>query len=417
MRLRPEEMLRAGRHLSACGACRVRLRDEVANGAQILQRLHLDEDQVLEAANYEEVFDRLSERSVEGIERTEREKSAAPFLLQKLADCPIAEQGSLLRCDPKFHTAPFVESLLKSAQSSWSDDQAGSERLSRLALEVTDHLDPALYGSGLINDLRARAWGFVANARRIYSDLRGADEAFREAECLLVEGSGDPLESARLLDLKASLRRAQRRFGEALGLLEEVVGICRKVHEIHLEGRALIGQALIHDYAEEPEKAVPLLFDALTKIDLAQEPRLLWTILQTLTLSFIGLGEYLRAAALLPETQRVAAEVGTADDLTHTLWVEGLLDLGLQRYAAAEVKLKAVRDRYAELGIGYNTALASLDLAKVYLSQGRTAETKRLVAEIHPIFVSRDVQREAIAALLVLQQAIAQERASARRPR
>jgi len=264
----------------------------------------------------------------------------------------------------------------------------------------------------LINDLKARAWGFIANARRIHSDLRGADEAFQTAEEHLINGSGDPLECARLLDLKASLRRAQRRFDDALSLLDEVIGICQKTHECHLEGRTLIGKALIYDYASEPEMAVPLLFQALPKIDRRQEPRLLFTILQNLTLSLVALGEYEKAEALLPEARQAALELGTADDMTRSLWVEGLLDLGKQRLGEAEEKLQTVRDRYVEMGIGYNAALVSLDLAKVYLLQGRTQETKRLAAEMHPIFVSREVQREAIAALLVFQQAAEQETAS-----
>src|SRR5262249_12532222 len=156
--------------------------------------------------------------------------------------------------------------LLESARNSWSDDQSRAEHFAKLALGIANHLDPSQYGSGLINDLKARAWGYMANARRIYSDLRGAEAALIAAEGLLSEGSGDPLECARLLDLKASLRRAQRRFMEALELLDKVIGIYRRIHEVHLEGRALIKKALVHDYAAEPEQAVRILDEARTKI-------------------------------------------------------------------------------------------------------------------------------------------------------
>jgi hypothetical protein len=39
-----------------------------------------------------------------------------------------------------------------------------------------------------------------------------------------------------------------------------------------------------------------------------------------------------------------------------------------------------VRAAFAGLGIPYDTALASLDLAKLHLRQGRTAEVKKLAA-------------------------------------
>lgn len=412
-RLRPEEMIRAGRHLSSCLACQAKLRREVRNGAQLLKRLHIEEHHLSTSVEYEELFERLSERTYEKVQRIRSEKAGVPKLLQDFFDFS-EEQRVTAGHEAKFQTAAFVEALLENARSTWADNQFRSEWFANLGLEISDRLDRQLYGHGLISDLKARAWGFIANARRIHSDFRGSEEAFQAAEELLAEGSGDPLEWARLLDLKASLRRAQRRFEEALNLLDEVVGICRKTHERHLEGRALIGKALIYDYASKPEPAVPLLFEALEKIDRKQEPRLLFTILQNLTLSLVTLGEYERASELLPQARQAALELGTADDLTRTLWVEGLLDLGMQRFPEAENRLQAVRDHYIEAGIGYNAALASLDLAKIYLRQGRTEETKRVAAEMHPIFVSRDVQRESIAALLVFQQAVEQESVSLR---
>lgn len=410
--LRREEMIQAGRHLSSCLPCRVRLRREVRGGARILQRLHLSEQRISTSAEYEEIFDRLSGSASEKVQRIEGEKADAPQLLRTWSEIPLVERPVISRSDLRFHTAAFVEALLESSRNTWSDDPVRAEAFAGLALEIVDCLEPEKYGRGLIKDLQARAWGFIANARRIHSDLRGAEDAFQTAEVNLLDGSGDPLEWARLLDLKASLRRAQRRFEEALKLLDEVVVICRKTHDQHGEGRALIGKALIYDYAGEPEQAVPLLSEALAKVDRSCEPRLTFSILNNLTRCLVGLGEYEKAEALLPEARQAAIEIGTEDDRTRSLWVEGTLDLGTRRLGPAEEKLQTVRDRYVEMGIGYNAALVSLDLAKVYLLQGRTQETKRLAAEMHPIFVSREVQREAIAALLVFQQAAEQETAS-----
>jgi hypothetical protein len=60
--------------------------------------------------------------------------------------------------------------------------------------------------------------------------------------------------------------------------------------------------------------------------------------------------------------------------------------------------------------LGYDAALLSLDLAHVYTEQGRSAEMRRLAEEILPIFQSRDVQREILAALLVFQKAARMEK-------
>jgi hypothetical protein len=52
------------------------------------------------------------------------------------------------------------------------------------------------------------------------------------------------------------------------------------------------------------------------------------------------------------------------------------------------------------------------ELALLYAEQVRTAELKRLAAEMVPIFASRHIHREAMAALTFLMQAAEAERAS-----
>jgi hypothetical protein len=53
-----------------------------------------------------------------------------------------------------------------------------------------------------------------------------------------------------------------------------------------------------------------------------------------------------------------------------------------------------------------------LDLASLYASQGRAAEMLRVAEEMLPIFRLQDLHREAIAALIVFQQAVRMERMS-----
>lgn len=55
-------------------------------------------------------------------------------------------------------------------------------------------------------------------------------------------------------------------------------------------------------------------------------------------------------------------------------------------------------------------ALASLDLAFVYLEQGRSAELKGLAEELALIFEANDIHREALAALMLFQESVRQER-------
>jgi hypothetical protein len=64
---------------------------------------------------------------------------------------------------------------------------------------------------------------------------------------------------------------------------------------------------------------------------------------------------------------------------------------------------------FLDQGIGYDAALVALDLALLYLRQGRTAEVKRLARQMIPIFQAQDVHREALAALVLFQKAARRE--------
>ena len=64
-----------------------------------------------------------------------------------------------------------------------------------------------------------------------------------EAEELLAESSGVGIfDEARLYDLKASLRRDQRRWTEALELHDRVIGIYQSLGQRHLLGRDVLGR-------------------------------------------------------------------------------------------------------------------------------------------------------------------------------
>jgi tetratricopeptide (TPR) repeat protein len=266
----------------------------------------------------------------------------------------------------------------------------------------------------LANDLKARAWAHIGNARRILSDFEVAQTSIAKAESFLEAGSGDPLERGRVLDLKASLLRAQRRFDQALRTIDLVISIYHRVREPHREGRALVSKAMILGYAGEQESGIPLFFRALKLIDQEKDPHLVLAALNNLLVDLTDLGRFTEARSLLPEVKRKLEEVGTRPDRTRVCWTEARLDAELGHTAEAETKLRRVREEFIADGIGYNAALASLDLAKILLEQGRVPETRQLALEMHQIFASRDVQRETLVALIFFQRAAEQDRATVR---
>ena len=92
-------------------------------------------------------------------------------------------------------------------------------------------------------------------------------------------------------------------------------------------------------------------------------------------------------------------------------WVEGKIARGLGQRAQAEKLFLAARDGFLLASAAYDTALVSLDLASLYAEQGRMADLKQVAGEMLPIFSSRQIHREALAALAYWRQAVEAERA------
>ena len=410
-RLDRSRMIEAGRHLFACERCRTRLGREVTGGAELVQRLSSKWPDS-RAEKYEGVFERIQVQVARRILIAQQEQVLANALADELEAQPPEAHASLLRADQRLQNAVLVDVLLERSRSLWGEDAERAERLARLGLDVADHLDPARYGQALVYDLKARSWAFIGNALKLRSDLREAEYALARAESLLQEGSYEPLERALFLEIKASLLRAQRRLGEALDMIHQSIALYRRVRDSHLEGRALVCEAMILALTGEQEQAIATYFRALERIDPERDPHLAYATRHNLMADLVEAGRVEEALPLLPEVRRSAAEVGHHGDHLRLTWLEGLVDLARGIYPEAEVKLRQARSKYVENDDGFLAALVSLDLAKLYLEQGRTADTRRRAAEMKPIFLAKNISREAIAALLVFQHAAEQEAAS-----
>lgn len=362
------------------------------------------------AADYDAALDRVFGCVAERQELLARERGRAPDLLAELAGLPAGRQKLLIRNSRRFQSWALCQLLVQQSHQLGFSDPAASRNLAELATEVAERLDKSWYGDGLIHDLRAAAWAQLGNALRVSADLRRSEEAFRIAEHLLELGSGDPLERARLLDLLASLRRAQRRLDDGIRLLETAIGLYEEVGEQHRAGRAMIKLGTLDDLAGHTDLAVRRLQEGLARIDAAEEPRLVLYAHHNLLVLLADNGRAEEACALLAETRRLHQRFGNELSRVRLKWVEGKIAAGLGHFAVAEKELLAAQKGFIDRGIGYTAAMVCLDLASLYARLGRTGELRRLAAEMVPLFRSQDVHREALAALLLFHQAVEAER-------
>lgn len=339
-----------------------------------------------------------------------RERAEAPARLAELVEQPPERRGMLLRNHPQFQTWGLLELLIEHAREQCLIDPLPAEGLARLALSLADLLDLGFYGAERIEDLRARAWGYVGNALRNRFDLLSADKAFETAFAHLRRGTGDILERALLLDLQASLRRAQRRLDEAERMLLRAIRIYREVGEAHRVGQALINLTNVYEVKGTPDRSIPLLHEALDLIDAEREPRLFWGAHHNLITALAEVGRFMEAQGLFIQARSLYARFPENQNRRH--WVAGKIARGLGQSHRAEEHLRTAREGFIAKGAIYEAAVVSLDLATLYAEQGSADKLKQMAEEMLVIFSSQQIHREALAALAFLQQAAAAEQAS-----
>jgi tetratricopeptide (TPR) repeat protein len=124
------------------------------------------------------------------------------------------------------------------------------------------------------------------------------------------------------------------------------------------------------------------------------------------------LGRHGEAEALLPELRQLAIDLGNELDLIRCLWIEGRVAAGLKRLEEALPALEQVRRYFTGQEIAYDAALASLELAVLYLEDHRAREVKVLAEEMLWIFTGQRVHKEALAALRLFSEAAQREDAT-----
>ncbi len=363
---------------------------------------------------YDEAIDRVFRIILAHETVAARERSRGRELFEELMRHPAARQQLLVANSSRFRSRPLGEILLEQSHETGFSDPPHAAGLARLAVAIAGLLEEQGEeegNDGLRAGLLARAWAQLGNALRISADHAGAEQAFAAAGSVLEQGRVSPLETARVLDLEASLKRDQRRFDEAACLMDRVIAIYRKLGQKALLGRSLKQKSMICGESGDLEGEITLLRRALELLTPEGEPRTFLAARHNLISALCEAGRPRDAFALLFHTRPLYFKQGDRLNLLRLRWLEGTVALGLQRHEQAAVAFGEVREAFLDLGLDYDAALASLDLAEVYARQGRVSDVRRLADEMLEVFRSRNIHREALGALSVLQQSARLEKA------
>jgi tetratricopeptide (TPR) repeat protein len=321
-------------------------------------------------------------------------------------------EGLPLPGEPGFATPDVCETLLDRSFSLRFSDPAAMLRLAELAAQAAEKLDVEVYGAENAADCQARSWAEVANAHRIIGDLPEADRMMTRAVDCRSRGTGDARLLARLSDLAASIACAQRRFDQAFRLLDIAYSIYIKLGDRHAAGVVLITRGLYSGYTGDPLEGIRFLVHGLNTMDRGRDPKLAFLALHNIALLRVELGEYEEARRSLRLMKPLYVQFNDEIVNIKLRWIEGQIATGLGELAEAEEAFAEARDRFDQIGLGYRAALVSLDLVSVWLQQGRTGEIRQLVGELLVTFRAVGVEREALAGILLLRDAVECEQAT-----
>jgi tetratricopeptide (TPR) repeat protein len=274
--------------------------------------------------------------------------------------------------------------------------------LAYFASVTARNLSPEVYGAALVADLQARAWAELANADRVNDQLEQADAEFSEARRLLKMGSGNPLVRARVADLEASLRRAQRRMPQALALLDEARRLYAVAGDSHLAGKATTQKGMVSYYEGDPHRASKLFRQGLALLDRERDPHLVATTYLSLIRSLAKSGELTEAGRLLLSSGLREAFSEEPLILLKLRWIEGAILAGRGQHHRAEEVLSEVRTGFKGMEQEYDAALVGLELAEFWLQQGKLDAVQALATDTLFTFRRLKIDVHALAAVQFL---------------
>jgi tetratricopeptide (TPR) repeat protein len=254
--------------------------------------------------------------------------------------------------------------------------------------------------------LSVRAAVYSGNALRAQSDLQAADARFAFARGLITyNGVTDTLVYAEVDWFEGTLRKDQRRFAEAEALLLRSVMLYRLAGDPRGSVSPLVTLGILYYHRQDYRQALDTFQGAISQLLPETDPRFFCSVHHNLTLTLCELGDHHAAAEALETSRELYQACPDGHTQARLAWVEGKIASGFGHLARAEEAFLAVRRGFIEEGNGYDVAMVSLDLALVYAKQGRTAELKQLAEEMHAVFESQEIHREAHAALLLFHEA------------
>lgn len=307
-------------------------------------------------------------------------------------------------------TPDSIMYLLEASRDQWQDEPELAEYLIHATLSA---LRRAELEPGLRAALLARAHAYAGNVHRIFGRHRKAWEAFEVSRHWIEQGDLGVGVEAELAWFEGGLLRDGRRLEEAVERLEFAVACPDLTGGEEGRQEATVTLGITYGEAGRFDEAIETLESVLaghSKSDFP--PRLYLNAVQSLAVRYVHVGRLEEARAMLHDIRDVAQQLGQRMILLRVTWFEAELCHAEGNRVGAATRYREVQEAFMEKGIPYDAALASLSLAELHLEHDDTAAAAELAEELIPIFESKGIHRESLAAGRILIEALRKEEAT-----
>ncbi|MFL6235035.1 MAG: hypothetical protein ACJ76N_18010 [Thermoanaerobaculia bacterium] len=353
-------------------------------------------------------YDAAIERARRSAKTYERKRRREKARVEEIAASLPSDSSAVPRTLPRRGKAEVekIEALLAKSWSLRYQNPSDMLGYATMAVMCAKKLDTRIHGRQRVLDLLGRALAEQGNAYRVLDQLDLAEKTLEEAGHVLGLGSRDESLRIRLLELDAALAAARRQFRTAAAYLVVVFEYGEARGDRHLAGRAMIQRGLYVGYDGDPEQALRLLDEGLSRVDEAQEPELVQTAIHNQLLFIAECGRFDEARRFWFRNLKILNRDNGLVNRYRLNWINGRIEAGLGRPDRAEAIFREVKQDFERLERPYAAAIVGLDLAAALLAQNRPDEAAEVVLKAHRVFQALRIKREAVAAVLVLFHAI-----------
>lgn len=322
-----------------------------------------------------------------------------------MALSPEKRRQRINRAFTRFRNPALVDLVVEESKRVVVQDPFDAVALAECAHDLALRLSIDELGRTWVMTCVARANAHIGNTLRATGDLKRAEQVLSLALSMFDEdGNGDPLVEAELMGLLGSLKSDQRKFVAAESYLNMAEGIYDACEEPILSARVLVKKGVVLFDSCEPERAIAAVTQALQVLSPLSDQRLYLTAKHNLTDYLQEVGRYSDAWRSMEDLAPLYDQYPDNWTQNRRAWVAGKIARGLGDRPKAETLFSGVRSSFMAEGLGLHAALAGLDLARLYVEDGKREEVKRLVEEMTPIFAAQDCHREAATATRLLQE-------------